>query len=49
MGEKRENWMTYFQEYDLEFNLVHTFKGHGLYQFGAKAGYVTEQDISIWE
>jgi len=30
LGEKRKNWMTSLQEYDLEIVLAQIVRGHGL-------------------
>lgn len=36
LGERRANWMTFLQEYDLEFKSAHTIKGHCLYQLATE-------------
>lgn len=41
--------MTYLQEYDLEFKLAHTIKGHGLCKLAAEARESPKHDILIWE
>jgi len=46
LGERRENWMTSLQEYDLEFKLVHTIKVHGLCWLAIEAVSATKDDPS---
>lgn len=49
MGEKRANWITCLQEYNMEFKFFHTIKGHGLCQLVAEEGDATKKDILGWE
>lgn len=51
LGERRENWMTGLQEYDLEIKLVHTIKGHGLCRLAIEAINKKEEEecLSRWE
>jgi len=37
LGERRANWMTSLQEYDLEFKPSHTVKGHKTCKLTAEA------------
>lgn len=48
MGEKRENWMTFPQEYDLKLKPVHTIKGHGLCKLAFEAKGAPKKDLSGW-
>jgi len=47
-GERRPNWITGMQEYDLEFKPVHTIKGHGLCRLPIEAVDEKEDDSSSW-
>lgn len=41
--------MTSLQEYDLEFKIVHTVKGHGFFQLAAEAINSPEEEYFGWE
>ena len=45
LGEKRENWMTSLQEYDLEITPAQIFRGQGLCKLAVDL--VEEQEIQI--
>lgn len=47
--EKRENWMTYLQEYDLEFNQVHIIMAHGFCQLVVESRDALEKYILGWD
>jgi len=49
LGERRANWMTGLQEYDLEFKPVHIIKGHGLCRLTEEAMNEIEDDPTRWE
>jgi len=44
-------WMTGLQEYDLDINLVHTVKGHGLYRLSTEVVHAQEEEQELvgWE
>jgi len=46
LGEKRENWVTSLQEYDIEMRLAKIVRGQGFYRFLTGASNIpSDEDI----
>lgn len=49
LGERRGNWMTYLQEYDLEFKPSHIVKGQGLCRMAVEEVDSRGSEEENWE
>jgi hypothetical protein len=49
LGERRGNWMTSLQEYDLEFKPANIVKGQGLCKLVTQGVDVEEQEEDGWQ
>lgn len=47
LGERRSNWMTRLQEYDIDVKPVHTIKGHGISKLVEKAVHAQEEEEEL--
>jgi len=48
LGEKRVNWITTLEEYDLEIKLAKIVKGKGLCKLGVESAYETIEEVEIY-